>query len=124
MVDVFSRAVLLAVGLVHLLPVTGVLGGDALRSLYGIAVDDPNLLLLLRHRAVMFALLGIGLVTAAFKPAWMAAALVAAIASVGSFVALAYGFPGLSPSIMRVVVVDRIALLALLAAAIARLGRR
>lgn len=123
MVDVFSRAVLLAVGLVHLLPVTGVLGGDALRSLYGVAINDPNLLLLLRHRAVLFALLGIGLVTAAFKPAWTTAALVAAIASVGSFVGLAVGVPGLSPSIMRVVVVDTIALLALLAAAIAGLGR-
>ena len=59
---------LIVVGVIHLLPLSGVLGGAQLFSLYGVPVDDPNLEILMRHRAVLFGLLGVFLVYAAFKP--------------------------------------------------------
>lgn len=82
---------LVVVGIIHLLPLSGVLGGERLASLYGLAFDDPNLAILMRHRAVLFGLLGLFLVYAAFKPALQAMAFTAGFVSVLSFLSLAYG---------------------------------
>lgn len=60
---------LLVVGVIHLLPLAGVVGASRLSALYGIAVAEPNLELLLRHRAVLFGVLGGLCIAAAFQPA-------------------------------------------------------
>ncbi len=103
-------AVLLIVGLVHLLPLLGILGAARLEALYGLRIDEPNLLLLMRHRALLFGLLGLLLVAAAFKPAWQGLALLAAWGSVLGFVLLAP--TDLLPALQRVWWID-VALLAL-----------
>ena len=107
-------AVLLVTGAVHLLPLLGVLGAARLEQLYGLRIEDPNLLLLMRHRALLFGLLGVLLVAAAFRPAWQGLALGAAWVSVLGFVLLAP--PGLAPALARVWWID-VALLPLLALA-------
>ena len=108
------RGVLLLVGVVHLLPLAGVLGSGALARLYGLQVEDPNLLWLLRHRALLFGLLGALLVVAAFRAPWQGPALGAAWVSVLGFVALA---PAQAlPALQRVWWID-VALLPLLALA-------
>lgn len=112
-------AALLLAGIVHLLPVAGVLGGPRLAALYGVQVADPNLELLLRHRAMLFALLGLLLCAAAFRPALQAAALVAGLASIASFLVLAALGGGLNPQLTRVFAVDVAALVVLGAGAIA-----
>jgi hypothetical protein len=93
-------AVLLLAGAVHLLPALGVLGTARLQQLYGIEVEDPALLLLMRHRALLFGLLGLLLTAAAFRPAWQGLALLAAWGSVLGFVVLAP--PGLPAALHRV----------------------
>ena len=62
-----STIMLALVAVIHLLPVAGVLGVDRLESLYGVALGDPNLQVLMRHRAVLFGLLGGFLLLAAFR---------------------------------------------------------
>lgn len=37
-------------------------------AVYGITVKDPDLVLLLRHRAIVLVLVGIGLIIGAFTP--------------------------------------------------------
>ncbi len=64
----FVSAMLIVVGIIHLLPASGVLGAERLTSLYGVSLGEPGLVLLMRHRAILFALLGLFLVLAAFKP--------------------------------------------------------
>jgi hypothetical protein len=113
-----TAAALLAAGAIHLLPLAGVLGPARLQMLYGIAVDDPNLLVLLRHRAVLFGLLGGALLVAAFRQQFAGPALLAAIVSVGAFLALALTTPGLNAALGRVVVIDAVVLALLIAAAI------
>lgn len=108
------RAVLMAVGAAHLLPLLGILGASRLEQLYGLRIEDSNLLLLMRHRALLFGLLGALLVTAAFRPAWQRVALLAAWGSVLGFVVLAP--PDLLPALHRVWWID-VALLPLLALA-------
>jgi hypothetical protein len=116
-------ASLLVVGVIHLLPVTGVVGGERLTALYGVGTGDPNLQLLLRHRAVLFGLLGSLLVVAAFRPALQPLAFVAGFVSVVSFLVLARGFEP-TPQVARVVLADWIALGCLVAGAIAYYASR
>jgi hypothetical protein len=117
--DVAGRAALAAAGVVHLLPLPGVLGARRLRALYGLrGVDaDADLTLLLRHRAVLFGLLGAGMVGAAALggPQAQAAAVAAGAVSAGTFNALAHGVP-LNAQLRRVVAADWVALACLAAA--------
>ena len=99
---------------IHLLPLIGVLGGDRLQSLYGVAIEGPDLQILMRHRAVLFGLLGTFLAVAAFIPGLQPVALAVGLVSVLSFLSLAWTTEGYNASIARVVMVDVIALVALL----------
>jgi hypothetical protein len=106
-------AALLVAALIHLLPLSGVLGAERLATLYGVPVADPNLMILMRHRAVLFGLLGVFLGVAAFIPALQGAALVAGVISVVSFLWLAVSVGGYNAAIARVVVADLVALASL-----------
>ena len=109
---------LLVAGIIHLLPLTGVLGADRLAGLYAVRLDDPNLVILMRHRAVMFGLLGALLVAAAFVPGLRGPALLGGFASVLSFFYLAWVSGEYSPAIARIVYADLIALVGLVAASV------
>jgi hypothetical protein len=76
-------------------------------------MDDPNLVLLMRHRAVLFGIVGILLATSAFVPALRTTALLVGAASALSFLVLAWSTSGLNPAVTRVVVADIVAVVAL-----------
>jgi len=111
---------LILVGLVHLLPLPGVLGSSQLTALYGLDFSEPNLAILLRHRAVLFGLLGAGCVIAAFRPSWQHAMLLSAAVSTLAFLVIAVSTGGYNAAIARVVTADGIALAALVLAALLR----
>ncbi len=108
---------LLLVGVIHLLPVSGVLGVERLTALYGVTLAEPNLEILMRHRAVLFGLLGLFLVYAAFKPSLQTLAVIAGLASVVSFIALAWSVGDYNHSVRKVVLADVVAIIALMIAA-------
>ena len=108
-----ASAMLVLVGLIHLLPVSGVLGAERLDSLYGLSFGEPNLEILMRHRAVLFGLLGAFLIFAAFRLTFRTVAFIAGFASVGSFLWLAWSVGGYNAEISRVVAVDIAALVCL-----------
>jgi len=116
MTNIVVGVVLVLVGVVHILPLVGLMGNEQLKSLYGVVGLDSNLTLLLRHRAVLFGLLGGSLLLAAFKPLYHWPALFIALVSMASFVLLALGQEDLSSAIERVVKVDIACMVALLAA--------
>jgi hypothetical protein len=101
---------LVLVGVIHLLPLSGVLGSERLASLYGLQFNEPNLEVLMRHRAVLFGLLGAFMVYAAFKPAFQTVAFIAGFISVVSFLYLAWAVGGYNERIGRVLVADVVAL--------------
>jgi hypothetical protein len=105
---------LILVGIIHLLPLAGLAGPGRLSALYGIAVNDANLDLLLRHRAVLFGLLGAFCIAAAFMPQLQAAAFVAGFVSAGSFLLLAWQIGGINAQVFKVVVADVVAMLLLI----------
>ncbi|HBX55914.1 phosphopantetheine adenylyltransferase [Pseudomonas sp. UBA2684] len=103
-------ALLIIAGIIHLLPLSGVLGAQQLATLYGLSFQEPNLLLLMRSRAVLFGLLGALLVCAAFRPALQPLALIGGLVSVLSFLYLAWSTPGYNDALRRVVIADWVAL--------------
>jgi hypothetical protein len=106
-----TSGMLIAVGVIHLLPLSGVLGSEKLSSLYGIAFHDPNLIILMRHRAVLFGILGAFQVYSAFNRSYQTAGYISGLISVTSFLLLAKGeAQGYNDSIGRVVAADYIAL--------------
>jgi hypothetical protein len=103
-------ATLVVAAIIHLLPLSGVLGSERLAALYGLNVSEPNLAILMRHRAVLFGLLGAFLAIAAFRPALQSMAFTAGLVSVASFLWLAWSIGGYNAQIARVVTADVIAL--------------
>lgn len=109
---------LLVVAAIHLLPLAGLLGVDRLAALYDVEIVDPNLEILMRHRAVLFGILGGFIGIAALRIEFHVAAIVMALVSIVSFLYLSLSVGGYNSAIRTVVVVD-LAALALLLAAIA-----
>ena len=109
---------LLIVAAIHLMPVVGALGAERLASLYGIEVASGDLEILMRHRAVLFGILGAILGYAAFRSAFQPLAVAAGLISVISFLVLAYAVGGFNDAIGAVVIADFVALAALSGAAV------
>jgi len=108
---------LAVVAVIHLLPLAGALGPRRLRALYGLPFEDPSLVILMQHRAVLFGLLGAFLLYAAWRPALVPLALLGGSVSVGSFLGFALaGRP--NAQLARVVAADAVALLCLALAAL------
>lgn len=106
-------ATLLVASIIHLLPLSGVLGSERLAALYGIPFDEPNLQIVMRHRAVLFGLLGAFLLYAAFQPALQLLALIAGFVSVVSFLWLAWSVGDYNAQVGRVFMADIVALVSL-----------
>ncbi|HJU41082.1 MAG TPA: hypothetical protein VJ724_16045 [Tahibacter sp.] len=116
---------LVVAGAILALPVIGVVDAAALTRLYGVAFDEPNVVILMRHRAVMFGLVGAFVIYAAFRPALRPLAFVAAFVAIGSFLAIALASGGYNAQLRTVVIADVVALAAALAAlALHALARR
>ncbi len=109
---------LIIVGIIHLLPVIGVLSSERLTALYGISFSDPNTEILMRHRAVLFGLLGLFLLYAAFQPSLQVIAFVAGLVSVLSFLVLAWSIGGYNAQVARVFTADIVALVCLIIGAL------
>ncbi len=110
------QGVLIVAGLIHFLPVTGVIGADQLTGMYDMPFSDPNLLILMRHRAVMLGLLGGFVLYGAFRPAMRGPAIALGTVSLVSIVGLALSTGGYNQALYRVVVADSIAVLCFLLA--------
>lgn len=119
-----TSVMLFIVGVIHLLPLSGVLSAERLATLYGLSFHEPNLAILMRHRAVLFGLLGAFCLAAVFRPSWQPLAYAAVGISVVSFLWLAVSTGGYNAQITRVVWVDLVALVYLVIGGWAFAGAR
>jgi hypothetical protein len=103
------------VGLINLYPVVGFVGSSQLETLYGIPFAGEDLLLLMRHRAVLLGLLGAFIIGAAFRRTWRPAATAAGLVSMLAFVALSLPLPEHGAALQRVVWADVVASVSLFA---------
>lgn len=114
--DKAISGLLLIVAVIHLLPVTGVLGPERLQSLYGVSFAEPNLEILMRHRAVLFGILGAFFVYAAFTPSVRPIAYIAGFVSLISFMGIAWSVGDYNDAVRRVFIADVVALVSLVLA--------
>lgn len=112
----FIVAALVLAGVINALPVIGMLSGERLQTLYEVSIQDPSLLMLMRHRAVMLGLLGGLMLGSIAQPAWRLPSMVAVLLSMLSFVLLAQAEPALNQSVRKVMLIDAVVSLALLPA--------
>jgi hypothetical protein len=117
-------ALLLLVGAVNFLPLAGVLGADKLTVLYGLSFQGSDLAILMRHRAILFGLIGAFIMLSAFRPVLRPYAIVAGFVSMLSFVALALAAGDYNAYLGKVVMVDVAASVVLAAASALYLLRR
>lgn len=104
---------MLVVAFIHVLPITGLLGVSKLESLYAVSISDNDLEILMRHRAVLFGMLGTFIAYAAFKPRLQPVAFIAAFISIASFFYLAYSVGEFNAAIRKVVIADVVAAICL-----------
>jgi hypothetical protein len=102
-------AIFILVGIVNFLPVLGVLGAARLETLYGLPITQDDLLLLLRHRATLFGLLGAFIIASAFRDSWRNLAAAAGLLSMLSFILLALPLSAHGAELQRVFWIDVIA---------------
>lgn len=124
MIERSITGLMLVVALIHLLPIVGVLGGERLSMLYGVAIDDRNLAILMRHRALLFGILGGLFAYAAFVPALQPVAFTAAAVSLAGLFWFAFSAGGYNEAIRKVVIADIVATICLVLAVVLFLLRR
>jgi len=106
--------ILVLVGVMNFYPVMGVLSVDTLRNLYGVTIIDNDLLILMKHRAVMLGIIGVFMVIAAFRPNLQATAIIIGLTSMMAFVGLTLGAGDIGDSVNKVMLADVIGSLALI----------
>ncbi len=114
--SILAMAGFFLAGALNVLPVVGVVSAARLERLYAVEVAGVDLELMLRHRAVLLAIVGCLLVAAAFRSELRTAAALAGLASMVAYIALAFSMPGANANLMRVAHADIIGVVILVIA--------
>ncbi len=110
----FIASLFLVAGIVNFAPLIGVSSVEQLGKLYQIDILNRDVALLLRHRAVLFGIVGTLIIGAAFLPHLRTAAAIAGLVSMMSFIVLVLFLKTSNSSLMQIAWVDVFAIVALL----------
>ena len=120
----FVTIALLIAGIINLYPVVGVISVDQLEKLYGLPFENGDLIILMRHRAVLFGLLGAFIIYSAFRSSVQTIACIAGLVSMISFIALACASGQFGEILNKVIVADVVGSLALAAVLVIRKNQK
>lgn len=120
----FVTGALLIAGVINLYPVVGVISVDQLQKLYGVPLDNSDLIILMRHRAILFGLLGTFLIYSAFRSSVQTLACIAGLVSMISFIALANASGQFGEALNKAIVADVVGSLALVAVLVIRKNQK
>jgi len=109
---------LVVVGLINFAPVLGVISAQKLESAYAITLASNDLAILMRHRALLFGILGAFILYSAFVPHYQAAAMIMGGASMVGFALLVVAVGGYNAAVAKVLFMDIVGILFLLAAVV------
>lgn len=94
------------VGIVNLLPLIVFFDASKTAKLYGVPIEGESLTILMRHRGVLLSLVGIALITAAFKADYRILAIALALISKFAFIFLTFSSIEYSAEIKQVALID------------------
>ena len=103
----------LVAALINLAPVLGAASAERMSALYGVSLEDPSLQILMRHRAVLFGLVGGLLVAAAFHPPLRAVGYVVGFTSMLSFLLIAGAVGEYNAQIQGILLADLVGIASL-----------
>lgn len=109
---------LVIVGLINFAPLMGVISSSKLESSYAIQLQSNDLIILMRHRALLFGVLGGFILYAAFVPFYQNAAMLMAGISMLGYGALTLSVGGYNAALFKVLLVDIVGLVLLLCAVV------
>lgn len=98
--------ILIVVGLINFFPVIGLVSVDNLAQLYAIEFRGTDEIILMRHRAALFGLLGGFIALSAFRPELQVLACMAGLISMLVFVGLALSAGSYGEALNKAVVAD------------------
>ena len=113
---------LIVVGLINFLPILGVLSADRLSQAYNTPITSPDLEILMRHRALLFGIVGGFVLYAVFVPAYQGAAMLMAGVSMFGFLLLVWQVGGYNTALRKVMLVDVVGILCLAATTVLKYG--
>jgi hypothetical protein len=108
---------LFIVGVINFLPVVGVLSAEKLSQAYAVDLVNNNLVILMRHRALLFGVVGGFILYSVFVPSYQGVAMVMAAITMLGYLYFVWAVGGYNDSIFRVAMVDVVGLVCLALAA-------
>jgi hypothetical protein len=112
------QVLLFIVGIINFLPVMGVLSADRLSRAYQIELPGNDLIILLRHRALLFGVVGGFIIYSVFVPVYQAAAMVMAAITMVGYLYIVWSVGGYNKAIFKVAMVDVVGIICLVLAAL------
>ena len=109
---------LVVVGLVNFVPVIGAISAQKLESAYSVSLAGNDLEILLRHRALLFGVLGAFILYSAYNPVYQTAAMLMAGVSMVGFALLALCVGGYNEAVAKVLFIDIVGIFFLLVAVV------
>ncbi len=109
---------LFLVGLINFLPVLGALSAERLAQAYSIEVVGSDLEILLRHRALLFGIVGGFILVSVFIPVYQGAAMIIGAVSMVGFLVLALQVGDYNAALQKVLWIDVGGIVLLAAAAV------
>ncbi len=118
--ELFYRITLFIAGVINVLPSLLAFLPEKISKSYGIGVPDANYELLLRHRAILFAIIGGLMIFSAIVKKYYAIATIAGLISMISFILLYFLIDkGINSDLRKVMIIDVVATVILLIGIIA-----
>ena len=120
MKNIVTTALLIA-GAINFYPLIGVISADQLVTLYGVPLENNDLIILMRHRAVLFGLLGAFIIYAAFRDSIQIIACIAGLISMLTFIVIAYAVGDFGTLFNKIIIADVVGSVALIAVILIRM---
>lgn len=112
---------LFIVGAINFVPVLAVVSLEQINHSYGLSVTDNNLAILLRHRALLFGVLGGFVLFSVFKPQYQVVAMVLAMISMLGYLIVFYLVGDVNAQLLAIAKVDIVGVVLLFIAALIKL---
>ena len=97
---------LFVVGVINFLPVIGVLSAAKISQAYSIELPSNDLIILMRHRALLFGVVGGFILYSVFVPSYQFAAMLMAAITMTGYLYFVWAVGGYNNSIFKVAMVD------------------
>lgn len=98
--------ILVIVGIINFLPILGAIGVKQLNKLYALDLSNEGIILLMRHRSILFGIIGAFIIYSAFIPSLINLAYIAGLVSMLTFIMLALPIKNHTSQIQRVFYID------------------